>query len=115
MIAESVPAAEATVWTMLFSWIVIPLKPRSRAIEMTAAGMEVEKVSPALSPKNTFAAVNIKVISTPRIKPRAVNSLGSAGIVVMERPDCPQLQPAGQASRAREPDQTAADRAPELP
>src|SRR5690348_4700306 len=58
MIADSVPAAEAIVWTMLFSWIVIPLKPRSTAIEMTAAGIDVAKVRPALSPKNTFAAVN---------------------------------------------------------
>jgi hypothetical protein len=83
MIAESVPAAEATVWTILFSWIVIPLKERSMAIEMTAAGIEVEKVSPALSPKNTFAAVNISVISTPRINPRTVNSFCGAGFVVI--------------------------------
>src|ERR1700732_5224706 len=73
MIAESVPAAEATVWTILFSWMVIPWKERRMAIKMTAAGIEVEKVSPALSPKNTFAAVNISVISTPRTNPRTVN------------------------------------------
>src|SRR3984893_15323441 len=87
MIDESVPAAEATVWTILFSWIVAPLNPRSMAIEMTAAGIDVEKVSPALSPKNTFAAMNINVISTPRINPRTVNSLCCAGIVVIK---CPQ-------------------------
>ena len=40
---ESVPAAEATVWTMLFSWTVAFLKPRKIAIEMTAAGMEVRE------------------------------------------------------------------------
>ena len=51
MIDESVPAADATVCTMLFSWIVTSRKPRSTAIEMTAAGIDVAKVSPALSPK----------------------------------------------------------------
>src|SRR5882757_8221679 len=85
MIDESVPAAEATVWTILFSWIVDPLNPRNMAIEMTAAGIDVEKVSPALSPKNTFAAVNMRVISTPRISPRTVNSLCCSGIVVIKR------------------------------
>src|SRR5579872_1099427 len=74
MIDDSVPAADATVWTMLFSWIVTPLNLRSTAIEMTAAGIEVEKVNPALSPKNTFAAVNSTVINTPRITPRMVSS-----------------------------------------
>ena len=33
------------------------------AIEITAAGIEVENVSPALSPKYTFAAVNTSVIN----------------------------------------------------
>ncbi len=51
MMEESVPAADATVCTMLFSWIVAPRKLRSTAIEMTAAGIEVAKVSPAFSPK----------------------------------------------------------------
>ena len=51
MIEDRVPAAEATVCTMLFSWTVMPLKPRSTAIEITAAGIEVAKVRPALSPK----------------------------------------------------------------
>ena len=51
MIADSVPAAEAMVWTMLFSWIVAPSKKRRIAIEMTAAGMEVAKVMPILRPR----------------------------------------------------------------
>jgi hypothetical protein len=51
MIEDRVPAAEATVCTMLFSCIVEPLTARSSAMEITAAGMEVAKVSPALSPK----------------------------------------------------------------
>src|ERR1043165_1905298 len=50
MIDESVPAAEATVWTMLFSWTVAFRKRRRMAIEITAAGMEVEKVIAALRP-----------------------------------------------------------------
>src|ERR1700722_19616020 len=37
MIEDRVPAEEATVWTMLFSWTVEPLKLRRMAIEMTAA------------------------------------------------------------------------------
>ena len=51
MIDDRVPAAEATVCTMLFSCTVMPRKPRSTAMEITAAGIEVAKVSPALSPK----------------------------------------------------------------
>ena len=54
---------------MLFSWIVMPLNPLSTAIEMTAAGIEVAKVSPALSPKKTFAAVKTSVIRTPEDHP----------------------------------------------
>ncbi len=48
---DSVPAAEAIVWTMLFSWIVAVWKARSRAIEMTAAGIEVAKVRPTFRPR----------------------------------------------------------------
>ena len=51
MIDDSVPAADATVWTTLFSWIVEPLKPRNMAIEITAAGIEVANVRPAFRPK----------------------------------------------------------------
>ena len=51
MIAESVPAELAMVWTMLFSWIVVPEKALSTAIEITAAGIEVAKVSPILRPR----------------------------------------------------------------
>ena len=75
MIADSVPADEATVCTMLFSCIVESLNPRRIAIEITAAGIEVAKVRPALRPKNTFAAVNTRVITTPMIRPRTVNSV----------------------------------------
>ncbi len=51
MIDDSVPADEATVWTMLFSWMVAPFTRRSTAMEITVAGIEDEKVSPAFSPK----------------------------------------------------------------
>src|SRR5678816_607559 len=63
---------------MLFSWTVESLKPRSSAIEMTAAGIEVANVRPALRPKNTFAAVNTIVMITPRISPRSVISVRSS-------------------------------------
>ena len=51
MMADSVPAAEATVCTMLFSRMDEFLKADSTAIEITAAGMEVAKVSPTLRPR----------------------------------------------------------------
>ena len=51
MMADNVPAAEAIVWTMLFSWIVEPAKKRKIAIEITAAGIEVAKVIPIVSPR----------------------------------------------------------------
>src|SRR5581483_365503 len=50
MIEDSVPAAEATVCTMLFSWIVASRTAFSSAIEITAAGIEVENVNPAFRP-----------------------------------------------------------------
>jgi hypothetical protein len=51
MIADSVPAAEAMVWTILFSWMVASRTILSTAIEMTAAGIEVAKVIPSLRPR----------------------------------------------------------------
>jgi len=51
MIDDNVPAADATVCTMLFSCRVAFLKLRKIAIEITAAGIEVENVRPALRPK----------------------------------------------------------------
>src|SRR5207342_3298996 len=78
MIDDSVPAAEATVCTMLFSWMVAPLKLRSSAIEITAAGMDVANVRPAFRPKNTLAAVKARVMTTPSTRARRVNSLRGA-------------------------------------
>ena len=65
MIAASVPAALATVWTMLFSKMFEDLKSRNTAIEITAAGIEVAKVSPTFSPRYTLAAVKARVIRPP--------------------------------------------------
>src|SRR6476469_10306662 len=76
MIAESVPAAEATVWTMLFSRIDESLTALRIAIEITAAGIDEAKVSPTLSPRYTLAAVKTVVMSAPRIRPRMVSSFG---------------------------------------
>ena len=75
MIDDSVPAAEATVCTILFSWIVAFRKLRRIAIEITAAGIEVEKVRAAFSPAYTFAAVKTRVIMMPMMIPRTVSSL----------------------------------------
>ena len=51
MIADSVPAALATVCTMLFSKMLEDLNSRNTAMEMTAAGIDVAKVSPTFSPR----------------------------------------------------------------
>ena len=51
MIADSVPAADATVWTMLFSRIDESLTRLSTAIEITAAGIDDAKVRPTFSPR----------------------------------------------------------------
>ena len=74
MIADSVPAAEATVWTMLFSRIDESRARLSSAIEITAAGIEEANVSPTLRPRYTFAAVNTTVMRTPRMRLRRVSS-----------------------------------------
>jgi hypothetical protein len=74
MIAASVPAALAIVWTMLFSRIEEPLKWRRIAMEITAAGIDVAKVSPTFRPRYTLAAVNKRVINPPSRMLRSVSS-----------------------------------------
>jgi|GEM_PF-2276714 len=51
MIEESVPAADATVCTILFSRIEESLNADSTAIDMTAAGMVDANVSPTFNPR----------------------------------------------------------------
>ena len=51
MIADRVPAAEATVWTMLFSRIDRVFHRVRIAIEMTAAGMDEANVRPTFRPR----------------------------------------------------------------
>ena len=51
MIEAIAPAAEQTVWTILFSRILEPGNRPSNAIEITAAGIEVAKVRPTFSPR----------------------------------------------------------------
>ncbi len=51
MIDDSVPAADACVCTMLFSRMFAPGNRRRTAIEITAAGMADENVSPTLRPR----------------------------------------------------------------
>src|SRR5215208_2562143 len=79
MIDDSVPAADATVCTMLFSRIVELFTMLRMAMEITAAGIDDPKVRPTLSPRYTFAAVKMVVMSAPRTRPRAVSSLGFMG------------------------------------
>src|SRR5882757_1628173 len=81
MMADNVPAADATVCTILFSWMVVPLKPRSTAIEITAAGIDVAKVNPAFRPKYTFAAVNTSVIRTPNTSERSDSSVPTSALL----------------------------------
>ena len=73
--ADSVPAADATVCTILFSTIVAFLTARSTAIEMTAAGIVNANVRPTFNPRYTFAAVNTNVIAAPNRSPRRVSSV----------------------------------------
>src|SRR6266540_6817003 len=54
--------------------IVASRKPRRIAMEITAAGIDVENVRPALRPKYTLAAVNTSVMTAPMIRPRTVSS-----------------------------------------
>ena len=51
MTADRVPAAEAMVWTMLFSRAVWSPQKRRTAIEMTAAGIDVANVRPTFRPR----------------------------------------------------------------
>ncbi len=51
MMADSAPAAEATVCTILFSRILEPENRLSTAMEMTAAGIDVAMVNPTLRPR----------------------------------------------------------------
>ncbi len=51
MIEEMAPPTEATVWTVMFSQMVEVLNARSRAMEMTAAGMDEAKVRPTCRPR----------------------------------------------------------------
>src|ERR1700745_2066476 len=55
------------------------------AIEITAAGIDVEKVRPAFSPKYTFAAVNTSVMMIPMIRPRMVSSVGMFAVIYADR------------------------------
>src|ERR1700733_3066115 len=75
MTEESAPAAEQTVWTMLFSRILEPGKRPRKAIEITAAGIEVAMVRPTFNPRYILAAVKRKVSDTPRATPRQVSYL----------------------------------------
>ena len=74
MMADSVPAADACVCTMLFSRMFASFAIFSTAIEMTAAGIADENVRPTLSPRYTFDAVKMIVRIAPRIMPRTVSS-----------------------------------------
>ena len=60
------PADEQTVCTILFSRMLEPENRPRKAIEITAAGIEVAMVSPTFSPRYILAAVKRKVSATPR-------------------------------------------------
>ena len=98
-IDASVPAAEAMVWTMLFSKIDECRNPRSSAIEMTAAGIEVAKVSPILSPRYRLAAVNSSVSTLPSTIPRSVSSDDEGARSVMVVMGAPGYERAAWRSR----------------
>ena len=74
IIADSVPASDACVCTILFSRILESFAIFKMAIEMTAAGIAEEKVRPTLSPRYTLDAVKITVRTAPSSIPRTVSS-----------------------------------------
>src|SRR5215469_3073735 len=78
MTEASAPAAEQTVWTMLFSRMLEPEKRPRKAIEITAAGIEVAMVRPTFKPRYILAAVKRKVSDMPSAMPRQVSSLPDA-------------------------------------
>ncbi len=88
---DRVPAADASVWTILFSWMVEFAKRRSSVIETTVAGMDVANVSPALRPKYTLAAVSTRVITIPSAMPRTVNSLRNPKLIWLNLSTLPYL------------------------
>src|SRR5271165_4726303 len=96
MMADSVPAADAIVWTMLFSQIVAFLNnARRTAIEITAAGIDEAKVRPTFNPRYTLAAVNTSVMAAPRTMPRQVSSKR------VSRTNCAVTEAKGQTLRVR--------------
>src|SRR5262249_45239434 len=76
MIADNVPAADATVCTMLFSRIDESLTALRIAIEITAAGMDDANVRPALRPRWRLGAGKSGGVRAPRISARIVSSFG---------------------------------------
>src|SRR5258708_29723741 len=64
MTEASAPAAEQTVWTMLFSRMLEPGKRPRKAIDITAAGIEVAIVSPTVNPRYILAAGEWKASET---------------------------------------------------
>src|SRR5580692_3509391 len=79
------PAAEQTVWTILFSRMLEPRKSPRKAIEITAAGIEVAMVRPTFNPRYMLAAVKRKVSDMPRAMPRQVSSLPDSPPLFMHR------------------------------
>src|SRR6185312_5228984 len=86
MTEERVPAAEHTVWTILFSRMFEPEKSPRNAIEITAAGIEVAMVSPTFNPRYILAAVKGKVSAMPSATPRQVSSLPSGFMRALKLP-----------------------------
>src|SRR5258708_25583296 len=101
MTEASAPAAEQTVWTMLFSRMLEPGKRPRKAVDITAAGIEVAMVSPTFNPRYILAAVKRKVSDMPRATPRQVSSLPDAasGAVSRFMPE-PCLQSRVRATKA---------------
>src|SRR5882672_1376608 len=78
-IVKTAPAAtdspiEPAVRAM-FSWRIVPLRRRSHAMLMTAAGYVAAIVCPALRPRYALAAPSTTVITRPRTSVPIVNSL----------------------------------------
>ncbi|MBA7639106.1 hypothetical protein ES703_46764 [subsurface metagenome] len=77
--AASDSPADAAVWTMLFSRILLRRNSLSTPIETTAAGIDAETVIPANRPRYAFAPASTTESTTPK----------TTALTVISANDCP--------------------------
>jgi len=66
-LAGGASPADAAVWTMLFSRMLLLRKSLKSAMETTAAGIEAQTVMPANNPRYALAAASTTESTTPNV------------------------------------------------